>query len=67
MLQPKSDKQIELEAHRAARFDGSVRLKRHKVVHRQISVSVHENLRAGLGRHKARGNNAALLSIDTRD
>ena len=61
------DKHVELEAHRAAIFDGSVRLKRHKVVHRQISVSVDENLRSGLGCHKARENNAALLSIDTRD
>ena len=43
----------EWEAHRAAKYDSCVRLKRHVVVHRQLSVREHENLRAGFGRLNA--------------
>jgi hypothetical protein len=37
-------------AQRAAIFSSSVGLKHHVGVHRQLSISVHVNLRAGLGR-----------------
>ena len=38
------------EAHRAAMYPGSVRLKRHVGVHCQLSICVHVHLRTGLGR-----------------
>ena len=44
---------VETKTHRAAIFCSSVGLKHHIVVHRQLSVGAHVNLRAGLGRLNA--------------
>ena len=57
---------VEGEAHRAAITIGGVGLKRNVVVHLQLSIRVHIDLSAGLGRLSQR-TNGALSSSDQRD